>query len=163
MISLKKILVPIDIFDGKFEKLVHYGASFGWQNKAEIFLLSVFDDRIIKEISHIAEIYMTSEKIDNTLESIRKSGQSKIEPVIQNMRVKYPKLTIKNDVRFGSADEEIISFAKEKKIDLILVRTHARKRINHLILGSTTEEIIRLAPCPVLVVRNVELKSFDDY
>ena len=163
MISLKKILVPVDIFDGKFERLVHYGASYGWQNKAEVHLLSVFDDRVIKEISHIAEIYITNEKIDDTLESIRKSGQRKIEPVIQNMRVKYPKLTIENYIRLGNADEEIINFAKEKEIDLILVRTHARKRINHLILGSTTEEIIRLAPCPVLVVRNVELKSFNDY
>jgi nucleotide-binding universal stress UspA family protein len=48
---------------------------------------------------------------------------------------------------------EIIRTAKEKKADLIVIGTHGRTGIDHMLFGSTAEKVVRKAPCPVLTVR----------
>ena len=51
---------------------------------------------------------------------------------------------------------EIAKTAKELDVDLITLATHGRTGLSHLVFGSTAEKIIRLAPCPVLVVKHPE-------
>jgi nucleotide-binding universal stress UspA family protein len=53
----------------------------------------------------------------------------------------------------GSAAPEIVRFAKERDIDLIVVGTHGRGGLAHVLLGSVAEKVVRKAPCPVLTVR----------
>jgi nucleotide-binding universal stress UspA family protein len=48
---------------------------------------------------------------------------------------------------------EIISFAQEKEIDLIIMGTHGWSGLDHVLMGSTAEVVVRRAPCPVLTVR----------
>jgi len=48
---------------------------------------------------------------------------------------------------------EIISTAKEKEIDMIVIGSHGRTGISHMMLGSVSEKVVRKAPCPVLTVR----------
>ena len=48
---------------------------------------------------------------------------------------------------------EIIKTAKEKDVDLIVIGTHGRTGIDHMLFGSTAEKVVRKAPCPVLTVR----------
>ena len=52
----------------------------------------------------------------------------------------------------GWAGRNIIDYAREKRIDLIVVGTHGRTGITHAILGSVAETVVRLAPCLVLTV-----------
>lgn len=61
-------------------------------------------------------------------------------------------LTVSRTVRMGVPPEEIATLAKEQGVDLIVMTTHGRKGLSHLLLGSVTERVIRTAPCPVLVV-----------
>lgn len=51
---------------------------------------------------------------------------------------------------------EIVLYAKEAKIDLIVLGTHGRGAMAHLFMGSVAERVIRTAPCPVLTVRHPE-------
>lgn len=51
------------------------------------------------------------------------------------------------------AAEEIVDFAERERIELIVISSHARKGFDRWLLGSTTERVVRLAPCPVLVLR----------
>ena len=53
----------------------------------------------------------------------------------------------------GMAHVGIIQLAQELQADLIVMTTHGRGFFSHAILGSTTERVVRRAPCPVLVVR----------
>jgi universal stress protein A len=53
----------------------------------------------------------------------------------------------------GSADAEIIRYAKQHNIDLIVLTTHGRTGLAHVLIGSTAERVVRLAPCPVLTIR----------
>lgn len=56
-------------------------------------------------------------------------------------------------VRFDATAEEIAQLAADLEADLVIVGTHGRRGLSRLLLGSTAEATVRLAPCPVLVVR----------
>ena len=53
----------------------------------------------------------------------------------------------------GVPFHEIIEAAKTQQVDLIVMGTHGRTGLQHVLLGSVAEKVVRLAPCPVLVVR----------
>ena len=63
-----------------------------------------------------------------------------------------------NDVEVTVADGiahlEIVRIAEERQVDMIVMATHGRGFISHALMGSTTERVLRRAPCPVLVVRD---------
>jgi nucleotide-binding universal stress UspA family protein len=52
--------------------------------------------------------------------------------------------------------EEIVNYAATNGIDLIVLGTHGRGGMAHLLLGSVAEKVVRTAPCPVLTVRHPE-------
>lgn len=56
-------------------------------------------------------------------------------------------------VRHGAPFQEIIDTARARQVDLIIMGTHGRTGLAHLLLGSVAERVVRLAPCPVLVAR----------
>ena len=56
-------------------------------------------------------------------------------------------------VAHGVPFHEILETAKTRKVDLIVMGTHGRTGLQHILLGSVAEKVVRLAPCPVLVVR----------
>ena len=60
------------------------------------------------------------------------------------------------ELRKGSPFLEIVRYAKDKNIDLIVLGTHGRSGLSHVLLGSVAERVVRKAPCPVLTVRHPE-------
>jgi len=56
-------------------------------------------------------------------------------------------------VRVGAADEAIAKLASDLDANMVLVGTHGRRGLSRLMTGSIAEGVVRLAPCPVLVVR----------
>ncbi len=56
-------------------------------------------------------------------------------------------------LREGSPTTELLEVAAEEDVDLIVVATHGYTGLKHMLLGSTAERIVRMAPCPVLTVR----------
>lgn len=63
------------------------------------------------------------------------------------------KITVRLVIRAGVTHEVVCQVAEEGKASLIVMATHGRKGLGHVILGSVTERVLREAPCPVLVVR----------
>jgi nucleotide-binding universal stress UspA family protein len=53
----------------------------------------------------------------------------------------------------SNAANAIVEYAKEAHVDIIVVGTHGRGPVSHLLMGSVAEHVVRHAPCPVLVVR----------
>jgi nucleotide-binding universal stress UspA family protein len=49
--------------------------------------------------------------------------------------------------------EGIVSMAEEEKVDMIVMGTHGRTGVSHLLMGSTAEKVVRAASCPVLTVK----------
>ena len=61
-------------------------------------------------------------------------------------------VTCKAVTRSGREDEEIINFAKEEKVDLIVMGTHGRTGIENVFFGSVAEKVLRRSPFPVLII-----------
>ncbi len=58
------------------------------------------------------------------------------------------------DILFGKVSKQIVDYAKEKDIELIVIPAHGNDNLEHFILGSVTERVVRLAHCPVYVWRS---------
>ena len=56
-------------------------------------------------------------------------------------------------VEIGDPYEQLVAIARQRSVDLIVTATHGRSGLEHLVMGSVAEKVIRHAPCPVLVVR----------
>jgi len=63
------------------------------------------------------------------------------------------KIDVARRVGVGIPYRKIVDVAEEEKIDLIVMTTHGRTGLSHLMMGSVAEKIVRTAPCPVLTIR----------
>ena len=63
-------------------------------------------------------------------------------------------------VEFGSSFKNIVDLAEKENVDLIVMCTHGRTGLDHIILGSVTEKVVARAPCPVLVVPRNARRTF---
>ena len=77
-----------------------------------------------------------------------------MDELVTQVRAEYE--DVSGAVRIGSAFLEIIQYAKEVQADLIVVGTHGRTGLKHMIIGSVAEKVVRKAPCPVLSVKHPE-------
>ena len=138
--NLRKILVPVDFSDCS-KKALQYAIPFTRQFGAELVLLSV-----IEPYPAVPEMAPTDfETIDDTrrhLETLRRTIPEMVHA--------------RTLLRTGSPAAEIVAAAGDLGIDLIIIATHGRKGLTRMMLGSTTEKVVRHASCPVLIVREAE-------
>ena len=65
-----------------------------------------------------------------------------------------PDVSVTKEVLQGRPFVEIIRYARDRQIDLIVVVAHGRSGLRHMLMGSVAEKIVRKSPCPVLTVRH---------
>ena len=63
-----------------------------------------------------------------------------------------PGLTIRRKVEFGEPYKNIVGEAEKEGVDWIVICTHGRTGLLHMVMGSVTEKVVRHAPCPVLSI-----------
>ena len=153
-IALRKILVPIDFSDYS-KKALHYAVPFARQFNATIYLLYVVEPTIYPADFSFGQIGMPN--VENEL---RTKGEQELQELITNeIKGAVPSEAF---VKVGLPFVEVVSFAKDEKIELIIVATHGHSGVEHVLFGSTAEKIVRKAPCPVLVVRSDERDFVDE-
>ena len=59
----------------------------------------------------------------------------------------------------GEPHREIVKYAQENEIDLVVIATHGRTGLAHMLMGSVAERIVRLSPVPVLAVKPLEMRE----
>ena len=134
VLKLKRIMVPID-FSSCSRKALQYAVLLARDYHACIVLLHVVD------APSANSPLLERRKID--LETLAR----------EEVRERVPIIVL---VKAGDPLREIIQAAAGSFIDLLLISTHARAWLPDLCLGSAAEQIVRYAPCPVLVVREEE-------
>lgn len=149
MIDLHRILVPTD-FSKFSEAALKYAAAFADKFGAEIHLLHVAQDLAL----FIPDMVTVTPPLVPTIEQITSAATEAFERLVRENHLE--KFTIHRAVREGPPFSEIVRYAKEKEIDLIVMGTHGRGALAHMLLGSVTEKVVRKAPCPVLTVRHPE-------
>jgi len=79
--------------------------------------------------------------------------KAEAEQAFARMRSEAGDLRVETDILEGRPAAEVVKFATKKKIDLIVIGTQGKRGLERFLLGSVAEEIIRSAPCKVLVVK----------
>ncbi len=143
--EIKKILFATDFSEGSSHAM-HYAVDLARQYGARLYFVHV-----IYDVAKTTGWYVPHVSIDEMYKDMEKSAKAQLEKnFIDEMRGFKD---IEHVVLKGTPYEEIAKFVEENNIDLIVIGTHGRKGIDRMIFGSTAEQVIRYAPCPVLCVR----------
>jgi nucleotide-binding universal stress UspA family protein len=146
-IVLKKVLVPTD-FSENSKAAIRYGCALCEAFDAEMHLLHVMEDPMI--YPPMAEGYAPAMDFAELEREVEQQLQQAVSAEWQQ------KIKIERVTRRGAPFLEVIRYAKEAPVDLIVMGTHGRGAIAHMLLGSVAEKVVRKAPCPVLTIRQPE-------
>ena len=146
--KLKNILVPVD-FSACSRKALQYAIPFARQFGAALTLLNVVQSNYYPggEFSGGYD-FVRLEK------ELRDSSEKQLARLVLEEVDEF--VPVKTVLRVGQPVQEIILAARELESDLIILSTHGRTGLKHVFLGSVAENVVRRAPCPVLVVREQE-------
>lgn len=143
-IQLKRILLPTDFSDYS-ANATKYACELATRFDAELHLL------------HALEIQSTTPSfvMGLAIPSYTHESQAAVEKAMTGVLDSQwsANRTVVHAIVEGSPKVEIIQYARKHAIDLIVLATHGRTGLSHVIMGSVAEAVVRTAPCPVLTVR----------
>jgi universal stress protein A len=146
MIDLKRILFPTD-----FSECGRAAEKYAWALSerfgAELHVLHVLAD-IMMTIPEPGSAMAVPQNFLGEMKQEAERALDKILPQATKAGLRVVRAT-----RMGNAYVEIVKYAEEKGIDLIVVGTHGRSALMHMLLGSVAEKVVRHSACPVLTVR----------
>lgn len=143
----EKILAPTD-YSELGEAGLRIAAQIAQLHGARLILLNVLSKA---EREELCESYLPKSSVDELFSDLERGLKEhfwKLVPELERNNIKLEAL-----VREGTAYEEILAEAKEKDVDLIVLATHGRTGLKHMIMGSVAEKVVRHSVCPVLTVR----------
>jgi universal stress protein A len=144
MKTIKKILVPTDLSELSIAA-VDYAASLALTYGAKIYMLYVVEGESRHETTPFGH------------QPVPASGSYEEEGKKELHRFVYWKLReigdVVEEVRVGKAETEIERFAEEEGIDLIVMATHGRTGLAHVLVGSVAEKVVRMSSVPVMTVK----------
>lgn len=143
--DIKKILFPTDFSEGS-DNALPFAVDLAKRYSAKLCVIHIMYD-----ITRSIGWYAPHIPLDDLYNDIASHAKKEIEEYGAGL---FSGLSsIERILLKGVPYAEIIRFANENTIDLIVMGTHGRKGIDRVIFGSTAERVVRDAPCPVLCVR----------
>lgn len=150
MLSIRRILFPTD-FSEPAEYAWPYALTFAQEFGAEVHLVHV-----VTPPPRLTEAYAVDFNPEGTVQALTAEASASIDQQVE--AAKSRGLIFSREVRVGVDYREIIDYATKHDIDLIVMATHGRTGLAHVLLGSVAEKVVRKAPCPVLTVKHPSLK-----
>ena len=148
MLPIKNILCPTDFSDPSYDALkasdelaAHFGATLHIINVVP--LVPIVEAPIGVESASFNVASYQQELEGQAQKSLKNLAEQKISRGV----------TTVTEVLIGNAAGEVIRYAGEKGVDMIVIATHGLSGWRRFISGSTTEQIVRQASCPVLTIR----------
>jgi len=149
MLTIRKILCPIDFSDACRSALA---MACEWAERlgAELHLLHVAEG-LSNPYPYLGPPFNEAMAWES---SIRQKAREALEawPLPEGHSARK----VIRELRSGSPIVQIAEYAHEIKCELIVMGTHGRRGLSHLLLGSVAENVVRRAPCSVLTVRPSE-------
>jgi len=149
MIALKDILVATD-FGEPADAALTYGQELARTYGATLHVLHVVDDVYLRLGGDAYVAVLPDLQRDAEL-----AAQARLDAMLVD-NDPHPLPVKKVTLTSAAPATAIVEYAKSSGIDLIVVGTHGRRAVAHLLMGSVAERIVRTAPCPVLTVRHPE-------
>ena len=137
------ILVPIDYSESS-RFAYEYALSLAEKFESRVCLLHILENRTSPDFESFplsASRTATRDRARRELVAFARAGSHPLVPV-------FP------EIRSGVPWQEIVDAARKEKADLIVIPTHGRTGLKHVMMGSVAERVVRHSHCPVLVLRN---------
>ena len=150
VIHIERILFPTDFSELALHGL-RYARSFAESCSATLHLIHVVDEASLYWMAMGPNSLPVGPSTEELVEISRKEMEKFVGEHLADLAT--PPIT---EVRMGRPFMEIINYARDKTIDLIVIGTHGRSGLQHALLGSVAEKVVRKAPCPVLTIRHPE-------
>jgi nucleotide-binding universal stress UspA family protein len=150
MIKLERILFPSDFSELSLHALA-YARSFAEAYRAELHVIHVVDEAY----QYWMALGPNSLPVGPTPEELVAASREEIEKFVKEHLGESAART-KTAVLLGRPFMEIIRYARQNAIDLIVLGTHGRSGLKYALLGSVAEKVVRKSPCPVLTIRHPE-------
>lgn len=150
MIALKHILVATD-FGAAADAALAYGRELARAFGAQIDVLHVADNVLTRGFG--ADGYVAA--YADLQRDIEEAALGQLDALLS--REDRTDLRARTILRTSNSPAYAITeYARDEKIDLVIMGTHGRRPLAHLLMGSVAERVVRTAPCPVLTVRHPE-------
>jgi len=145
-IEISKVLCPVD-FSEPSEHALRYAVDLARTFDADLMILHVVEVPFLPAYSMagVPDLSMP-------IEQIEKAARNRLDELVETWRPKYDR--INGDMVIGTPFVEIITCARDMRADLIVMGTHGKSGLRHLLIGSVAEKVVRKAPCPVLTVKH---------
>lgn len=142
MDKIKKILAPTDL-SVLSQAGVRYALNLARAVGAEVTVYHVVDTHELMQHDLLRSLDHILEKCEGALGQFLEEHFSDLLPLVE----------VRKKVEIGAPDNNIVEEAKNEGVDLIVISTHGRTGLSHILVGSVTEKVVRHAPCPVLSIR----------
>jgi nucleotide-binding universal stress UspA family protein len=152
-IILNHILVPIDFSDNS-KKALRYALPLAEKFNAGITVIYVVEPAVFPSDFGFGQM-----SFPDVEKEMYEKAEAELRQIVADLNTK---VKVKPVIKSGIPFVEVTTFASDEQADLIIIATHGRTGVEHILFGSTAEKIIRKAPCPVLVVRAEEHDFIDD-
>jgi nucleotide-binding universal stress UspA family protein len=149
MIVLKHVLVATD-FSEAADAALAYGRELARTFGATLHVLHVADDVYVRLGGDAYTAVLPELQRDVEATARKRLNQLLIDNDPQPLPIKPVVITA------SATPKAIVDYARSERIDLVVVGTHGRGGVAHLLMGSVAERVVRTAPCPVLTVRHPE-------
>lgn len=148
MVAVKNILVTTDL-SAASHSAMEYAAWLAKKEKANIILFYSVDN-LPTVAYHTVDL-----TFDKFREEILTYERKKLKEFANSFKSTFTG-KFQTVITEGNAAQSIVQYAKENDVDMIVMSTHGRTGIQHMLLGSVAERVVRTSPCPVLTVKSTE-------
>jgi universal stress protein A len=147
VVEIRKILAPTD-FSAHARNAVRYACGLAERLGGELHLLHVLSAIVPIGPDPLFAPVLPAESYHESEVQAERALETLLDPSWGHP----PSVAVA--VRWESPVDGIVDYAREAAIDLIVIATHGRTGLSHVLLGSVAERIVREAPCPVLTIRS---------
>jgi nucleotide-binding universal stress UspA family protein len=152
-IMIQKILVPTD-----FSISSRYAFTYAI-NLNKLLLGRVYLVHVLQDFTEFSEYSLSPTILPQLYMEFEQYASKRLEEMVSSL---VPMdMHCDTYILHGVPFFEIIQFAKNERIEIIIIGSHGRTGIKHVLFGNTADKVVKKAHCPVLTVRNFEESSSD--
>jgi len=146
MVAFKKIVVTTDFSEYSL-RAIDYGVEIAAKFESELTVAYV-----VEPLLQAADLTWTTVDFEEVNKAHSEMAERELKRIVEE---RIPRgIRCDTVLLVGKPFVEILKYAKNEKVDLLVMATHGRGAISHLLMGSTAEKVVRKASCPVLTVKN---------